>query len=93
MASRSHVLRVIAMRALITTETILEEVRMGANAFAYEECDIPAGMTLAEYRRARHASEPAALEPRDVTHRKPRRRAHLVLPAGSGAALAAGVKA
>ena len=76
------------MRELIPSDTIRAEVQMGANAFAYEACDIPPGMTLQEYRRGRAASA-AALEARDVTDREPRRRAWLRLPARTRPALAA----
>ena len=80
------------MRELIPSDTILAEVQMGANAFAYEACDIPPGMTLQEYRGGR-ASSAAALEPRDVAHREPRRRAWFRLPASPRPALAARVEA
>jgi hypothetical protein len=80
------------MREPIPSETT-EEVRMGAAAFAYEACDIPPGMTIAEYRRSRGASTGEGLQPRDVTDRKARRRAWLPLPARARPALAAGVEA
>jgi hypothetical protein len=44
------------MRELIPSETILARVQNGRDSFAYEACDIPAGMTIAEYRKRRVAS-------------------------------------
>jgi hypothetical protein len=81
------------MRELIPSETILAEVQMGVNAFAYEVCDIPPGMTINEYRRSRRAGADGGPEAGNVADGKARRRARLLLPAGARASLAAGIEA
>jgi hypothetical protein len=50
---------------------VLLERALAATAFAYVHCDVPAGMTLAEWRRARNRARRAA----EIEARRERRAA------------------
>jgi hypothetical protein len=42
---------------------------MSDHAFLYESCDIPAGMTIRDWRTARTAERPRRRRVRDLLHR------------------------